>query len=594
MQSPIPLPQYFYRGNVITDSDGSLVLCSLPQWHTFVISSSLMQMLTARGLFSWIPFEDPHDHIAKLRLLCKSYVGRPGLYMNVIVLRVFPLSLTGEDLRDVFLTSYYPVHKDLNHKDRVNNLLALPGESYFYLGQDDNNKEVLDTIAGDSYGECTYVEITEKLEKISHNNKAWSTKKSDTGRNTFAVQATHHLAADEIREEMDQMRTKLGLTLKHVTRVTEKQGQRINVGTMGITTERASMFETENTSVITTSTRDGGGSMERVEDMLQKMIRSFDASDDHTKEFRCDEMRKDEVVVENSGELVDKVAKEYKVSCKEEGRSGLFHYSMYHRIITLFKELCDLGASINLVPLSIYKKLGLGDLKPTIIRLLISDRIVKRPIGILHAVLVKVKLFIFLDDFAILHCAVDFEILIILGRSFLATSRAMVDMEKVHMKLRLNNEEEKLNIYRVESTSEVLIEEPVCVEALAVVIMNFLSDGIEEYRSLVAALEQSEYRSKPKKLVIDMKHRKSPPTRSSIEEALKLELKVLPPNLRYIFFDRYDTFLTSIEHLTRLNPPIQEVVKKDIIKWLDARVIYPIADSSWVCLVQCMPKRGEM
>ena len=50
----------------------------------------------------------------------------------------------------------------------------------------------------------------------------------------------------------------------------------------------------------------------------------------------------------------------------------------------------------------------------------------------------------------------------------------------------------------------------------------------------------------------------------------------------------------SIEHQRRLNPPMQEVVKKEIIKWLDVGVIYPIADISWVCPVQCVPKRGGM
>ena len=49
-----------------------------------------------------------------------------------------------------------------------------------------------------------------------------------------------------------------------------------------------------------------------------------------------------------------------------------------------------------------------------------------------------------------------------------------------------------------------------------------------------------------------------------------------------------------IEHQRRLNPPMQEVVKKEIIKWLDAVVIYLIADSSWVCPVQCVPKKGGM
>ena len=63
-------------------------------------------------------------------------------------------------------------------------------------------KAMLDTIEGRSCGECPYAEIAEKLEKISWNNKACSTRKSDTGRKTFAVQSTHNPATEEIREEM--------------------------------------------------------------------------------------------------------------------------------------------------------------------------------------------------------------------------------------------------------------------------------------------------------------------------------------------------------------------------------------------------------
>ena len=99
-------------------------------------------------------------------------------------------------------------------------------------------------------------------------------------------------------------------------------------------------------------------------------------------------------------------------------------------LLQFAKSLCDLSARINLVPLSIYKKLGLGDLKPTTMRLLMADRTEKRPIGILDDILVKVESFIFPAYFVILDCEVDFEVPIILERSFLSTGRALVDMEK--------------------------------------------------------------------------------------------------------------------------------------------------------------------
>ena len=72
-------------------------------------------------------------------------------------------------------------------------------------------------------------------------------------------------------------------------------------------------------------------------------------------------------------------------------------------------------------------------------------------------------------------------------------------------------------------------------------IMNFESDGIEDYGSLVVALEQNQYRSKSKKFELYMKHRESPPRKPSIEEAPKLDLKALPPHLMYVLLGRDDT-----------------------------------------------------
>ena len=92
------------------------------------------------------------------------------------------------------------------------------------------------------------------------------------------------------------------------------------------------------------------------------------------------------------------------------------------------KALCDLGASINLMPYSVFKKLGLGECKPTSVSLQLADRSITYPRGIVEDVLVKVDKFFLLADFINLDMEGDQEISLILGRPFLATGEALIDV----------------------------------------------------------------------------------------------------------------------------------------------------------------------
>ncbi|XP_075099483.1 uncharacterized protein LOC142176253 [Nicotiana tabacum] len=112
----------------------------------------------------------------------------------------------------------------------------------------------------------------------------------------------------------------------------------------------------------------------------------------------------------------------------------------------LSMALCDLGANINLMPLAVYTKLGIGRARPTSMLLQLADRTVKRPTGILDDVLVQVGKFVFHADFVILDCQVDEEIPFILGRPFLATGRALIDRETGELKMKLNDEEVIFNV----------------------------------------------------------------------------------------------------------------------------------------------------
>ena len=79
--------------------------------------------------------------------------------------------------------------------------------------------------------------------------------------------------------------------------------------------------------------------------------------------------------------------------------------------------------------LSIFKRLGLGEARLTTVTLQLADRSLKHPRGVIEDVLVKVDKFIFPTDFIVLDMEEDKEIPIILGKPFLATSRAMIDVQ---------------------------------------------------------------------------------------------------------------------------------------------------------------------
>ncbi|XP_074342430.1 DNA damage-inducible protein 1-like [Apium graveolens] len=106
------------------------------------------------------------------------------------------------------------------------------------------------------------------------------------------------------------------------------------------------------------------------------------------------------------------------------------------------KALCDLGASVSLMPHSICRRLGLGELKKTRISLQLADRTVKYPLGIIEDVLVKVDNFFIPCDFVVLEMDEDVEVPIILGRPFLATTGTIIDVKAG--KLTLNVGEDKV------------------------------------------------------------------------------------------------------------------------------------------------------
>ena len=126
------------------------------------------------------------------------------------------------------------------------------------------------------------------------------------------------------------------------------------------------------------------------------------------------------------------------------------------------KALLDLRASVNLLPYSVYKQLGLGELKLTNITLSLVDRLVKIHKGIVEDVLVKVDIFYYPVDFVVLNTepitSEANHVAIILGRPFLATSNAIINCRNGVMQLTFGNMTLELNIFHL-SNKQSLAED---------------------------------------------------------------------------------------------------------------------------------------
>ena len=157
------------------------------------------------------------------------------------------------------------------------------------------------------------------------------------------------------------------------------------------------------------------------------------------------------------------------------------------------KSLLDLGASVNLMPYSVYKQLGLGELKPTNITLSLADRSVKIPKGIVEDVLVKIDKFYYPVDFVVLDTEPIVSepnlVPIILGRPFLATANAIINCWNGVMQLPFGNMTLELNIFHLNNKHELLEHEnPITDE----VVSNVQYAGKHSVQELQGVISQED------------------------------------------------------------------------------------------------------
>ncbi|GJS78070.1 reverse transcriptase domain-containing protein [Tanacetum coccineum] len=388
---------------------------------------------------------------------------------------------------------------------------------------------------------------------------------------------------------------------------------------------------------------------------------------------------------------------------KKLGDPGKFLIPCNFTEIVECLALADLGASINLMPLSIWRKLSLPKLSPTQMILELADRSTTRPTGIAEDVFMRVGKFHFPADFVVVDYVVDPRVPLILRRPFLRTARALIDVYGEELTLRVSdeaitfkvgntsrysyNDDESINRIDVidiayeeysqevvgfsdnsESGNPTTTSEPIIAKSSPSLTLfeggDFILEEIEAYlasdsvppriddtefnpegdiRLIEEMLNKDPYSPLPLK---DLKCEELKSVKSSVDEPSELELKDLPSHLEYAFLEgtnklpiiiaKYlkdeenerlikvlkshkqeiawklshikgidpqfcthkilmeDDFKPEVQHQRRYNPKIHEVIKKEVVKLLDAGLIYHISDSPWVSPVHCVPKKGGM
>ncbi|CAN6723489.1 unnamed protein product [Malus baccata var. baccata] len=300
------------------------------------------------------------------------------------------------------------------------------------------------------------------------------------------------------------------------------------------------------------------------------------------------------------------------------------------------RALIDLGASINLMPFSVFQRLGQGEIKPTSVILQLADRSVAYPR--------------------------DMQTPIILGRPFMATARTLIDVEAGTLTLRVQDQSVVFSLFeatkrpgdvhdcmRVDVLDSLLHAEimpRLTSDPLLNVLHGFENKNTEDEEVLeyVSALGSVLFQPPRWRHVFESLGEPKKLLQPSKVQPPKLELKVLPEHLKYAYLgadsslpviiaadlssteeDKLLRILRShqdaiswtiadikgispticmhkilmedgvkpaIDAQRRLNPIMKEVVRNEVMKLLDAGMIYPISDSKWISPTQVVPKRS--
>ncbi|CAL8988240.1 unnamed protein product [Prunus brigantina] len=279
------------------------------------------------------------------------------------------------------------------------------------------------------------------------------------------------------------------------------------------------------------------------------------------------------------------------------------------------KALLDLGASINLMPYHVYEKLNLGELQATSVSIQLADRTIRYPKGILEDVLVKVEELILPADFLVLEMEEapihDNQLPLILGRPFMATAGAIIDVKKGTLTMNVFDETIAFKVFEASKfpsdehevfqldAIDTMVKEALPMSYLepieACITQSLRKEEVDSLETVISPLLLELVCSMDSYIEVGKRYGNQfeslpPPTNKvlpSIVQAPELELKQLPKHLKYAYLGESETLPVIIA--SQLGPSDEKKLLR-VLKEHKTAIGWSIADIKGISPTMCMHK----
>ncbi|GKD32078.1 DNA-directed DNA polymerase [Tanacetum coccineum] len=233
------------------------------------------------------------------------------------------------------------------------------------------------------------------------------------------------------------------------------------------------------------------------------------------------------------------------------------------------KALADLGASISLMPYLMFVRLELGKLKPSRMCIELANKSTQYPMGIVENVIVKIEKFVFHVDFVFLDIEKDFRD---------CQPSKDINLWEDDSEVAIN--EEKLRNSLDSSYTPGLFSDLDDFEPEYAIL-----DGNQEFLVIISSLLSHHENA----LLLQVLSKHKATLAWNVADIKGISLSFCMHNILM-----EDNFKPVVQPQSRLNPKVQDMVKAEIVKLLDAGLIYSILDSPWISPIHVVPKKGGM